>query len=41
MSKVLIDKEKALYLAEKMSVPSHSDGLKFVTFDRLKNIGRI
>ena len=38
VSKVFIDKEKALYLAERMSVPSHSDGVKFVTFDRLENI---
>jgi len=38
VSKVFMDKEKALYLAERMSVPSHSDGVKFVTLDRLNNI---
>lgn len=38
LSKVFIDKKQALYLAERMSVPSHSDGVKFVTFERLNNI---
>ena len=38
MDAICIDKEKALALAENLSVPSHSNGLRFVTFDRLNKI---
>jgi len=37
---IIIDKKEALALAEKLSVPSHSNGLEFVTMDRLDEIER-